>query len=93
MPAAAWVIGALSILIRLLNYLDTRIRLEGWEVELAVRAEAIRQFGDDAESASRKIRGKKRKNARTSRNSGQPAPDDAQTASDVASPSLSGTSP
>ncbi len=46
-PAAAWVIAGLSILIRLLNYLDTRIRLEGWEVELAIRAEAIRQFGEE----------------------------------------------
>ncbi|QDT10219.1 hypothetical protein [Planctomycetes bacterium K23_9] len=50
LPASAWIIGALCTLIRLLNYLDTRIRLEGWEVELAVRAEAIRQFGDDAGS-------------------------------------------
>ncbi len=49
-PAAAWVIAGLSILIRLLNYLDTRIRLEGWEVELAIRAEAIRQFGEEAAS-------------------------------------------
>lgn len=45
-PLALWAAGALSVLIRFLSYLDTRIRLEGWEVQLAVRAEAIRQFGD-----------------------------------------------
>ncbi|MGB7343962.1 MAG: hypothetical protein WBD20_07100 [Pirellulaceae bacterium] len=52
-PAAAWGIAAISVLIRLLNYLDTRIRLEGWEVELAIRAEAIRQFGDEAGALNR----------------------------------------
>ncbi|MGB7326494.1 MAG: hypothetical protein WBD31_16590 [Rubripirellula sp.] len=45
-PLALWIVAGISVLVRLLNYLDTRIRLEGWEVELAVRAEAIRQFGD-----------------------------------------------
>lgn len=47
-PVALWVVAGLSVLIRLLSYLDTRIRLEGWEVELAVRAEAMRQFGEEA---------------------------------------------
>lgn len=46
-PLALWTVAGISVLVRLLNYLDTRIRLEGWEVELAVRAEAIRQFGAD----------------------------------------------
>ena len=46
-PLCLWVIAGFSVFVRLLNYLDTRIRLEGWEVELAVRAEAIRQFGED----------------------------------------------
>ena len=46
-PAVLWLTGAISVVIRLLNYLDCRIRLEGWDVELAVRAETIRQFGDD----------------------------------------------
>jgi hypothetical protein len=49
-PVALWVVAGLSVLIRLLSYLDTRIRLEGWEVELAVRAEAMRQFGDESGS-------------------------------------------
>ena len=44
-PFALWTVAAVSVLVRLLNYLDTRIRLEGWEVELAVRAEALREFG------------------------------------------------
>ncbi|SMP63416.1 protein of unknown function [Neorhodopirellula lusitana] len=46
-PLALWLIASLSVVVRLLGYLDARIRLEGWEVELAIRAEAIRQFGDD----------------------------------------------
>lgn len=49
-PAALWIIAGASVLVRLLNYLDARIRLEGWEVELAVRAEAIRQFGEEPTS-------------------------------------------
>ncbi len=47
-PVALWAVAGLSVLIRMLSYLDTRIRLEGWEVELAVRAEAMRQFGEEA---------------------------------------------
>ncbi|MFK8113059.1 MAG: hypothetical protein AB8B91_12705 [Rubripirellula sp.] len=47
-PLSLWIVAGISVLVRLLNYLDTRIRLEGWEVELAVRAEAMRQFGDEA---------------------------------------------
>ncbi|MCC9644444.1 hypothetical protein LOC71_19400 [Rhodopirellula sp. JC740] len=47
-PLALWSIAAFSVVVRLLGYLDARIRLEGWEVELAIRAEAIRQFGEDA---------------------------------------------
>ncbi len=47
-PLSLWTVAGLSVLVRLLNYLDTRIRLEGWEVELAVRAEAMRQFGEEA---------------------------------------------
>lgn len=46
-PIALWTIASFSIVVRLLGYLDARIRLEGWEVELAIRAEAIRQFGED----------------------------------------------
>lgn len=47
-PLALWIVAGFSVLLRLLSYLDTRIRLEGWEVELAIRAEAIRQFGSEA---------------------------------------------
>ncbi len=46
-PASLWLVAGLSSFVRLLCYLDTRIRLEGWEVELAIRAEAMRQFGQD----------------------------------------------
>ncbi len=45
-PIALWATASLSVLVRFLSYLDTRIRLEGWEVQLAVRAEALRQFGE-----------------------------------------------
>ena len=51
-PLALWMVAGVSVLIRLLSYLDTRIRLEGWEVELAVRAEAIRQFGEEVSLAN-----------------------------------------
>jgi hypothetical protein len=47
-PLALWTVAGVSIFVRLLSYLDTRIRLEGWEVELAIRAEAFRQFGEEA---------------------------------------------
>jgi len=47
-PLSLWLIASFSVVVKLLNYLDARIRLEGWEVELAIRAEAIRQFGEDA---------------------------------------------
>ncbi len=47
-PLALWIVAGVSVMVRLLSYLDTRIRLEGWEVELAIRAEAMRQFGEEA---------------------------------------------
>ncbi|MEM9364877.1 MAG: hypothetical protein AAGD07_02700 [Planctomycetota bacterium] len=46
-PASLWTVAAISVIVRLLSYLDARIRLEGWEVELAFRAEAMRQFGHE----------------------------------------------
>lgn len=48
LPLALWIVAGLSIFMRFLGYLDARIRLEGWEVELAVRAEALRQFGTES---------------------------------------------
>lgn len=50
-PLSLWTVAGISVVVRLLSYLDTRIRLEGWEVELAVRAESIRQFGDEPTAA------------------------------------------
>ena len=41
-PLALWLTAGVCTVLRFLNYLDTRIRLEGWEVELALRAEADR---------------------------------------------------
>ncbi|TWT91298.1 hypothetical protein [Stieleria varia] len=46
-PLSLWLISGIAVLVRLLAYLDTRIRFEGWDVELALRAEAMRQFGDE----------------------------------------------
>ncbi|WP_417749078.1 hypothetical protein [Rosistilla oblonga] len=44
-PVAMWIVAGYSVLFRFLCYLDNRIRLEGWDVELGLRAEVQRQFG------------------------------------------------
>jgi hypothetical protein len=41
-PACLWVVVAFMAVVRFLSYLDLRIRHEGWEVELFMRAEALR---------------------------------------------------
>lgn len=41
-PAAMWLVAIYAAVVRFLSYLDTRIRNEGWEVELLLRAEASR---------------------------------------------------
>lgn len=41
-PACLWLVVAFLGVVRFLNYLDLRIRHEGWEVELLTRAEAQR---------------------------------------------------
>jgi hypothetical protein len=41
-PLAMWTVVALMSVVRFLSYLDLRIKHEGWEVELLMRAEAIR---------------------------------------------------
>lgn len=50
-PISLWAVAGLSVLVRFLSYLDSRIRLEGWEVDLAIRAETERQFGAGAQTA------------------------------------------
>lgn len=47
LPSALWLVAGFSVVMRFLSYLDSRIRLEGWEVELLLRAEKQRQFGDN----------------------------------------------
>lgn len=42
LPLCMWLVGAYMAVFRFLSYLDSRIRLEGWEIELRVRAEAER---------------------------------------------------
>ena len=42
-PLAMWVVAGYLSVVRFLFYLDLRIRHEGWEVELRLRAEAARQ--------------------------------------------------
>ncbi len=41
-PLNLWILVIMSTVFRFLAYLDSRIRLEGWEVELRLRAEALR---------------------------------------------------
>jgi hypothetical protein len=41
-PACLWLVAAFLAVVRFLSYLDLRIRHEGWEVELLMRAEALR---------------------------------------------------
>ncbi|HEX5103434.1 MAG TPA: hypothetical protein VFV87_06465 [Pirellulaceae bacterium] len=41
-PLCIWLIVAFMSVVRFLSYLDLRIRHEGWEVELLMRAEAMR---------------------------------------------------
>jgi hypothetical protein len=42
LPAAVWIVVWFFTVVRYLSYLDLRIRREGWEVELQVRAAAQR---------------------------------------------------
>ena len=41
-PASVWLAAAFSMVMRFLNYLDVRIRDEGWEIDLRLRSEANR---------------------------------------------------
>jgi hypothetical protein len=41
-PVALWTVAAYFTVVRFLGYLDLRIRREGWEVELLMRAEEAR---------------------------------------------------
>jgi hypothetical protein len=42
LPVVLWIVGGYMTVVRFLGYLDLRIRREGWEVELTMRAEAAR---------------------------------------------------
>lgn len=44
-PLALWTVAGFLGVVRFLNYLNLRIRQEGWEVELRLRAEASRLTG------------------------------------------------
>lgn len=41
-PLVFWLVGLFVVVFRFLSYLDSRIRLEGWELELRLRAEGQR---------------------------------------------------
>ncbi|MEZ6094500.1 MAG: hypothetical protein R3C03_09730 [Pirellulaceae bacterium] len=41
-PVALWLVCGVFAVIRFLSYIDNRIRQEGWEVELLIRAEATK---------------------------------------------------
>ena len=80
-PVALWTVGGLSVVVRMIAYLDTRIRLEGWDVELAVRAEAMRQFGDEVLETSESGR-------RLAGQSDVPVPANVSGLSEVSGPSV-----
>lgn len=44
-PLAMWLTAGYFAVVRYLAYLDLRIRQEGWEIELKMRAEAVRLAG------------------------------------------------
>jgi hypothetical protein len=44
-PLSMWIVAGYMTVVRFLSYLDLRIRHEGWEVELRLRAEASRLLG------------------------------------------------
>ena len=44
-PLAYWLVIGFFAVARFLSYLDVRIRREGWEIELTLRAEAARLAG------------------------------------------------
>ncbi len=48
LPLALWLVVIYATVARFLNYLDLRIRREGWEVELRVRAAADEWKGQPA---------------------------------------------
>lgn len=44
-PLSVWIVAVQATVIRFVGYLDLRIRREGWEVELKVRAAAAELKG------------------------------------------------
>ena len=42
LPLSLWAVGLFLAVFRFLSYLDNRIRLEGWEIELRLKAETAR---------------------------------------------------
>ncbi len=44
-PLTVWFVALWGCIFRLLSYLDSRTRLEGWELELRLKAEAARLVG------------------------------------------------
>lgn len=51
LPLAMWMVACYFTVFRFLTYLDARIRQEGWEVELQLRAEASRMVKGEVRSA------------------------------------------
>jgi len=41
-PLSLWLVAGFFSVVRFLSYIDLRIRQEGWEVELSLKAEAVR---------------------------------------------------
>ena len=45
---ALWMVAGFAAVVRFLFYIDTRIRQEGWAIELKMRAEGLRLSGQEA---------------------------------------------
>jgi hypothetical protein len=51
-PLLLWLVAAYFSVVRFLAYLDLRIKHEGWEVELLMRAEGLRLAGKARRSSA-----------------------------------------
>jgi hypothetical protein len=52
LPCCLWLVGVFLAVFRYLSYIDSRIRLEGWEIDLRLRAEAHRLAESEHHSIS-----------------------------------------
>jgi hypothetical protein len=58
LPTTMWMVSTFVVVFRFLSYLDSRIRMEGWEIELRLRAEGQRVQESMSESATKMVKEK-----------------------------------